>query len=564
MNRKHRCSRTIPTLLGLLQAAPSRFTQHGIRRLALMLVLVVFPLLAACGAPAATAQQELPTPTPLPPDPALERPTYKVERGTIERLLEVNGRITPVDLVRLGFRRAGRVNIVNVKRGDVVKAGDVLAELQQEEALDELREAEDTVVQAQRDLADAQKAQAKQIKQAQLAVDNAQEDLKRLLPGGDDDPIRQAQQALEQAQREAAKSGDSGSEAKTNAEYALLKAAEAVQDAQKGYSKAWWDWDWVQKYGTDPVATVPVSGTEKLGHRKLNDQEKEEFKDKLTQAERTLREAERSVVQAQRDLDEARQAEIDGNGDANTKVQDAQRELDRLLNGNGNKDLINAKRAVEDAQLELEEARQESFNSQQKAVENAQRALEKARKKVEDGRVIAPQAGEVLTLAIGEGDQAEEFTPVIEIADPSQLEVAVELGGDQMRQLAEGQPAEVSLLSRPDVIMPAVIRLMPSPYGSGGSGAVQEQDRTTRIQVSDTKGQELAPGSVAKIQIVLERKENALWLPPDAVRAFEGRRFVVVRQGDRERRVTVKIGIETEDRLEILEGVEAGDVIVGQ
>jgi HlyD family secretion protein len=532
--------------------------------LALVLLALLLPLLAACGAPAATAQQEPPTPTPLPPDPALERPTYKVERGTIERLLEVNGRITPVDLVRLAFHRSGRVNTVSIQRGDVVKAGDVLAELQQEDALDELREAEDTVVQAKRDLADAQKAHAKEIKQAELALENAQEDLKRLLPGGDDDPIRKAQQALEQAQREAKKSGDSGSEAKTNAEYALLKAAEAVQDAQKAYSKAWWDWDWVQKYGTDPVATEPISGTNKLAHRKLNDREKEEFKDKLTQAERTLREAERGVVQAQRDLDEARQAEIDGNGDANTKVQDAQRDLDRLLKGNGNKELIDARRAVEDAQLGLDEARQKSFNSEQKAVENAQRALDKARKKVEDGRVIAPQAGEVLSLSIGEGDQAEEFTPVIEIADPSKLEVAVELGGDQMRQLAEGQPAEVSLLSRPDVIMPAVIRLMPSPYGSGGSGAVQEQDRTTRIQVTDTKGQELAPGSVAKIRIVLERKENALWLPPDAVRAFEGRRFVVVRQGDRERRVTIKVGIETEDRLEILEGVKEGDVIVGQ
>ena len=30
----------------------------------------------------------------------------------------------------LGFRRAGRVNIVNVKRGDVVKAGDVLLVLE--------------------------------------------------------------------------------------------------------------------------------------------------------------------------------------------------------------------------------------------------------------------------------------------------------------------------------------------------------------------------------------------------------------------------------------------------
>src|SRR5262245_34634503 len=209
--------------------------------LAFVALAMLLPLLMACGAPAATAQQEPPTPTPLPPDPALERPTYKVESGTIERLLEVNGRITPVDLVRLAFHRSGRINTVSVKRGDVVKAGDVLAELQQEEALDELREAEDTVVQAKRDLADAQKAQAKKIRQAELALANANEDLKQLLPGGDDDPIHKAKQALEQAQREAKKTGDSGSETKTNAENALLKAAEAVQDAQKAYSKAWWD-----------------------------------------------------------------------------------------------------------------------------------------------------------------------------------------------------------------------------------------------------------------------------------------------------------------------------------
>src|SRR4051812_27621130 len=134
--------------------------------LLLVVALLLLPLLAACGA-AATAQQEPPTPTPLPPDAALERPTYKVERGTIERVLDVNGRITPVDLVRLAFRREGRVSKVNIKRGDTVKAGDVLAELQQDEALDDLREAEDGLVQAQRDLVDAQKAHAKEVKQAE-------------------------------------------------------------------------------------------------------------------------------------------------------------------------------------------------------------------------------------------------------------------------------------------------------------------------------------------------------------------------------------------------------------
>src|SRR3954449_8698538 len=196
------------------------------RNVALRLCILIwlFPLLAACGAPSA-AQVEQATPTPLPPDTALERPTYTVKRDAIDELLTVNGRVTPVDLTRLSFKRDGRVNTVGFARGDTVKQGDLLAELQQEDQLDELREAKDGLLQSQRDLANAQKEQAKKVEQAQLELDNAQEDLKRVLPGGEDDPIRAAQQALEDARREAKDAGDSGSESKTEAEYAVLKSA---------------------------------------------------------------------------------------------------------------------------------------------------------------------------------------------------------------------------------------------------------------------------------------------------------------------------------------------------
>src|SRR3954466_12091817 len=146
------------------------------RNLALRLCILfwLFPLLAACGASSA-APAEPPTPTPLPPDPALERPTYTVKRDAIDQLLTVNGRVTPVDLTRLSFKRDGRVNTVGFARGDTVKQGDLLAELQQEEQLDELREAQDGLVQSQRDLENARKEQSKKIEQAQLALANANE-----------------------------------------------------------------------------------------------------------------------------------------------------------------------------------------------------------------------------------------------------------------------------------------------------------------------------------------------------------------------------------------------------
>jgi len=522
-------------------------------------------LLTACGT-APTAEQEPPTPTPLPPDPALERPTYTVERGTIDRVLTINGRVTPVDLTQLAFKRDGRVTTIAAKRGDTVQQGDLIAELQQDDELDELREAEDGLVQSQRDLENAKKEQAKDIQQKELDLEQAKEDLALVLPGGENDPIRQAQKDLVAAQREAKATGDSGSEAKTAAELALTKAAEALKDAQDARDEAFWKNDWAQHYGTDPDHPYDIDPTTgKKIPNKLSDDQKQAFADALIAAERVVRDAELGVPNAQRELDKAREAEIVNNSDAQDKIKDAQRKLDSLLAGKGNKDLITAQRNVESAQLALDEAKTGTFLTELKAVEDAHRRLEKAKKKVEDGRIVAPQNGQLLSLAISEGDNVTAFDPVIEIADPSQLEVAAELSADQMKQLTEGQQAELSLLSRPDLALPTIIRQLPAPYGSGGSGAVQERDRTTRFKIMDLKGQQVEAGvTIVKIRIVLEHKDNVLWLPPEAVRAFEGRRFAVVRTGDRERRVTLKTGIETEDKIEILEGVKEGDVVVGQ
>ncbi len=619
----------------------------------------LLPLLTACGAPA-TAQQQTPTPTPLPPDPALERPTYVVERGPIERVLEITGRVTPVDLQQLSFKVAGRVVTVNVQRGDQVKAGDVLAELELDEALDTLRRAENALAQAQRDLESAQaqqeiqiaqaqnnlqqtrqdaaKAQAQyqtqvqqaqnnleqarreaaaaqarhneEVRQAELALRRAEENLARLLPGGAEDRVKTAQENLEAARRNAEETKRKTSEAKTAAERAVHEAGAALQTAQHAYSKAFWDNDWVEKYGTDPRQPTiinPQTGAQEPNY--LTEAQKADYRFALTQAEQALRTAEQNVELAKRNLDLARADEITQNQLVDEQVAEAERALAQALQGPvvADAQIVAARRAVEDAKLALEAARrgdtgaartgvanaqlsleaarqstpstqasvqnaelavesaaQGSYNIQQTAVEDAQADLDKARKAVDARRIVAPQDGVVIAMAIAEGDTVEAFTPVAEVADPSELEIAAELSGEQMRQLAEGQPATVSLLARPDIQMPATIRRLPAPYGAGGSGVVQEQDRTTRFTITDTRGQELTAGAVARIRVVLERKENVLLLPPDAVRAFEGRRFVIVREGERERRVPVRVGIETEERVEILEGVEEGDIVVGQ
>jgi multidrug efflux pump subunit AcrA (membrane-fusion protein) len=64
------------------------------------------------------------------------------------------------------------------------------------------------------------------------------------------------------------------------------------------------------------------------------------------------------------------------------------------------------------------------------------------------------------------------------------------------------------------------------------------------------------------VLVILEKRENVLWLPPQAIRNFEGRSFVLVQDGNLQKRVDVKIGLMGEDRYEIQDGLAEGQTVV--
>lgn len=569
-----------------------------------ILVLLLITGLGGCAANG-TAQPLQPTPTALPPAPVLERPTYTVERGPIERALEATGRVVPVESDWLAFQVDGRVAEVIVARGDIVKVGDVLAELLQEEVLVELRRAEAQLSQAERDLelaaarqdlavrrAESRLRQAKRaggsaaadldatVREAELALQRAEADLARLLPGGADDQQRAAAAALADAERANKETKDAASEAKTRTENALIEATEALQNAQDAYSDAYWDVEWVRKYGTDPNVELEEPSTGRRYHPDLTQAQAEAYGEAFVRAEQELRAAERALELALRDVDLAREAEVVEGQRADRELALARETAERLSRGEDTPELLAARRTVEDARLTLElarvastdpqaaveeaalaleEARLNDLGAEEAAADDARLELELAQQRADAGRIIAPRDGQVIEMNIRAGDEASAFERVIEVADSSQLEVEAELSSEDQRELAEGQPAEISLVVRPDIRMPALIRRLPT---SATSQLVD--DRSTRFSVIDLRGQTLTAGSVVRVYVVLERVESALLLPPEAIRAYEGRRFVVVRRDGVEIRAPIRIGIETEIRVEILEGLEEGDVVVGQ
>jgi multidrug resistance efflux pump len=202
----------------------------------------------------------------------------------------------------------------------------------------------------------------------------------------------------------------------------------------------------------------------------------------------------------------------------------------------------------------------------QNAYARAKLNVERLEAAIADAQIHAPFDGQLLSVSLTPGQAIEGFQKVVSIADVTALEVSADLLSDQMSQLVEGMPVQVSLVSRPGDLLTGNIRQLPYPYGSGGRGiSVEDQDKSTRFTL-DQSAQDLgfSMGDLVRVTAELERKQDVLWLPPQALRVFDGRRFAVVQEGDIQRRVDVTVGIQTEERVEIETGLELGQVVVGQ
>lgn len=199
-------------------------------------------------------------------------------------------------------------------------------------------------------------------------------------------------------------------------------------------------------------------------------------------------------------------------------------------------------------------------------VTRAQLDVDKLNKSLQDAQIIAPFDGQLLSVSLTPGQEVKGYQAVVSLADVSKLEVSADLLSDQMTKLVENMPASVVLVSRPGEALKGKVRQLPYPYGSGGRGQkVEDQDKSTRFTVDKSaKDAGFTLGDLVRITVELERKNNVLWLPPQAIRVFEGRRFAVVQDGDAQRRVDVTVGIQTQDRVEVKEGLKEGQVVVGQ
>lgn len=222
------------------------------------------------------------------------------------------------------------------------------------------------------------------------------------------------------------------------------------------------------------------------------------------------------------------------------------------------------------AQLRLELARLQNPQTseankiniaiQEQEVELAQIALDEINFTYDGLRITSPMDGTVLSVSLLEGATTDANQPIIVVANLDDLVASAIVGSDDLDRLAIGMKVTVSSIGQniPDV--EGKIRALPYPYGNADTESTDGSVQVELDQAPAQLGYEV--GDMVSMHIILEQKADALWLPLQAVREFEGRYFVIVRDGGEERRVDIKVGIIEEDRIEITDGLAEGQVVV--
>lgn len=499
----------------------------------LTVLLVVTTLLTGCRGLFGHAVEEAPTPTAVPTSIVPDKPTYVVQRGKITKQLDFTGRVSPVEETALYFKTGGYVKRVLVERGDQVQTGDLLAELEIDDLLKQMAQAEVALDTAQLRLDEAEKALERQIAQAELDLTAAQARLTQA-QNANADAISQAEISLAVAQEQLARLRATQPNYKTDvltARISLTQTQEALAQAEIEYQKAQ-DRSWEPQEVRDAYARAVQQAQWNL---EIAQARYDQALAAQTVYTHDLKIQELSITQAEANLTQLQRGE---DPLLTIEVQRAQQQLD-WLNEGVDPVLVNE-------------------------VNQAQLALERLQAQVADAQIVAPMDGKVLSLSLYAGRPVEAFKAVIVVADPSAIEVSADLSSAQLHEMVEGQETVVTLSAYPGQTWRGAVRRLPYPYGTGGgTGGLEDTDKSVRVSLEGDLS-DLKLGDLARVTVVLEEKDDVLWLPPVAISIYQGRKFVIVQEDDRQRRTDVKIGIESADRVEILEGVEEGQIIVGQ
>lgn len=202
-----------------------------------------------------------------------------------------------------------------------------------------------------------------------------------------------------------------------------------------------------------------------------------------------------------------------------------------------------------------------SLDESAAALEVARAKLALADATLQRLKVLAPFDGITGLKQVNVGDYLKDGADIVNVEDIDAVLLDFRLPERFQAKIRAGQKAQLTVDALPGRPFSAVVQAVdPLIEANGRSVGVRG--------CIDNRQQQLRPGMFARVNAVFGSRENALVIPEEAIIPQGGRTFVVkVVEGDKpdvqvSERVAVKVGLRQPGKVEILEGLAAGDTVV--
>ena len=204
-----------------------------------------------------------------------------------------------------------------------------------------------------------------------------------------------------------------------------------------------------------------------------------------------------------------------------------------------------AERAVSQAQIALQsaESRQGNFGglaaaqraSAQANVASLETGVANLQSQLDEAQLTAPFAGTVSRVDFGVGDQVAAGQGGVQMVDTSSLFVEARFDENRALELQRGQPATIAPDADPESRIPASVERV-NPVATRNEVAGQSTGQGTaqvvaRLEFADETSDLLArglirPGYTVTARVDVNRIEDALLIPLEAISEDEGERYV--------------------------------------
>jgi len=172
--------------------------------------------------------------------------------------------------------------------------------------------------------------------------------------------------------------------------------------------------------------------------------------------------------------------------------------------------------------------------------------------------VVAPESGVVSQPPVNSGQMVGDLDTIVDLIDPASLYVDTSVPMTQLSMVRPGMAATVTTPFRPGVEFPArVAAILPNFDASSASASVRT-DFTGRGRIAEA-------GAPVEVRVETASVPDAIVIPTAALfqdQGVERYHVFVVGADGRAHRTDIKVGLRDRERVQVTEGIKAGELVV--